>query len=188
MATGCQPAAGFRLLSRAPTCAGPLCALRWARHRSADRRAQKTVHHPALQAQLFAPRMQRRPADFRVQDGPLRTDKGAMDCTSFPPLSDADHLLLAPHVLRALEAGRLPMHAADYREITTWASRTLKQRDTEVLRYLCATDRGPLRDVVENMLHERGVAAWSADNEALLRAAPVWHALRSRLCAPAPGG
>ena len=75
----------------------------------------------------------------------------------------------------------MPMHASDYREITTWASRTLKQRNTDVLRYLCSSDDGPLQEIVENMLHERGVQPWAADDAARLRAEPVWRALRSRL-------
>jgi hypothetical protein len=94
-----------------------------------------------------------------------------------------DRMLLAGHVLQALECGSMRMHASDYREIAAWAGAELGTLDTEHLRSLSLRVPGPIQDIVQGLLHERGDAVWVPDACALYLADAVWRALRADMCA-----
>jgi hypothetical protein len=102
--------------------------------------------------------------------------KQAVDCRYFrmnpksaPRVKGVDAFLLAGTMLGALERGRVPMHAMDYREMAAWVKKELMPLDTDVLKYLCREAPPPIRGIVENILHERSVqgtiGSWSAAAE-----------------------
>ncbi|HEX7499552.1 MAG TPA: hypothetical protein VF524_04520 [Polyangia bacterium] len=75
----------------------------------------------------------------------------------------SDHLLLAGHVLRALENGRLRMHAGDYHEIAAWAAGELSRLATPELERFSRSVPGALQGIAENLLHERREPWWCGD-------------------------
>lgn len=75
----------------------------------------------------------------------------------------ADQLVLAGHLLAAVEQGRMPVHPVDYLNITSWAAAELGRLDTPVLRCFRNALPPPLQVIAENVLHERREATWCAD-------------------------
>jgi hypothetical protein len=88
-----------------------------------------------------------------------------------------DRMLLAGHVLQAIECGSMLMHAEDYLEIATWAATELEKLDIKQLRSLSLRVPGPIQDIVEGLLHERGEVVWVPDAWALHLADAVWRTL-----------
>jgi hypothetical protein len=70
------------------------------------------------------------------------------------PLS-SDQLLMASHILRALEYGGMPMHAAGYLELASWVTQELRALDLDSLIALSHEAPEGLRLIVDNVLHER---------------------------------
>jgi hypothetical protein len=89
-----------------------------------------------------------------------------------------DQLLLAGHVLQALESGRMCMHAADYLEISAWVTDELSLLATDALYRIHRRVPGPIQDIVENLLHARAEVAWTS---ALFAAAAEWASLLESL-------
>lgn len=71
-------------------------------------------------------------------------------------LAGLDELLLSSQVLRALEEGRLPMHARDYLDTATWLKRELAHRSSAQLRQLKTRLSAAAGPVIDAVLHERG--------------------------------
>lgn len=103
-----------------------------------------------------------------------------MGTTSHPVRCITDHIQLAGHVLQALESGRMRMHAADYQEISGWASAEFAKMDTPALWSLRDRVPGPLKAVVENLLFLRA-ERWTEIAIDQLIAATTWSALHDRL-------
>ena len=81
---------------------------------------------------------------------------------AFRPFSaGSDELLLSGHLLSALEVGRLGMHAEDYRAIAARASMLLDGFETAVLLRMRREGPRALREMAENVLHERGAFEWT---------------------------
>jgi hypothetical protein len=72
-------------------------------------------------------------------------------------------LLLAHRVLAAFESGRMPMHAAEFREISTWAFGAFGSLDAVTLRDLAQNLQGPLREIAQNVLFIHGDAEWASN-------------------------
>ena len=72
-----------------------------------------------------------------------------------PPRSSFDQMLMAGYILQALEHGGMPMHAAGYRELAGWATDELGQLDSGTLQDVRYRVPRALRDIIENLLHER---------------------------------
>ena len=108
-----------------------------------------------------------------------------MTFISNPLISDADHLSLVSRVLCALERGRMPMHPADYRDITAWAAQAIGRLDSKTLHDMRRAEVSPLRAIVENVLHERR-EPWAANVAARQCAEEAWCGLRHRLQSLAP--
>src|SRR5260221_398757 len=109
------------------------------------------------------------------------SDNGSMSNPSHSDFAQADHLLFASHVLRALENGQMRMHASDYQEIADWVSREMGHLDTEKLQALMFRVPIPTRDIVENLLHQRQERMWCYDDLARRKALIVWRSLHMRL-------
>jgi hypothetical protein len=93
----------------------------------------------------------------------------------------SDELVLAGHMLHALDCGRVPMHAADYHDIAGWASAEFSLMDTAMLRVLRHLVPEVMRPLVENHLHRRRVCDWSTDPGVQAVADRVWESLRGKL-------
>jgi len=76
----------------------------------------------------------------------------------------ADQLVLAGHLLAAVEQGRMPVHPVDYLNITSWAAAELGRLDTPVLRCFRNALPPSLQVIAENVLHERREATWCIDS------------------------
>jgi hypothetical protein len=72
-------------------------------------------------------------------------------------------LLLAHHVLAALESGRMPMHADEFRAISQWALNAFESLDAVTLRDLAQNLRGPLKEIAQNVLYFHGDAEWATN-------------------------
>ena len=108
-----------------------------------------------------------------------------MRSQSTPQLT-SDQMLMASHILQALEFGGMPMHAAGYLELSTWACAELRGLDVDTLAALSIEAPPALRQLVANVLHERGgVGGPLAGVEGLI-AHCAWRVLLRRL-APARG-
>ena len=73
------------------------------------------------------------------------------------------------------------MHAHDYLEIAGWAALELSRLQDDQLRWLRLKVPGPLQDIVENLLQERGAAVWASDALSLHLAQAAWTALLADL-------
>ena len=65
-------------------------------------------------------------------------------------------MLMASHILQALELGGMPMHADGYLELAIWSTQELRRLDLHALQHLRHTVPPSLRGIVDNLLHERG--------------------------------
>lgn len=112
---------------------------------------------------------------------PLRRRKHCMGTPFNPFFAGSDQVLLGGHLLAALEVGRMPMHAADYREISTWMAEVFDDIDLDVLVRLQREGPSALRPIAENALCARGEPDWVVDAQARRCAERAWCGLRRRL-------
>jgi hypothetical protein len=95
----------------------------------------------------------------------------------------SDELLLAGHMLRALERGHVQMHASDYRTIASWVGLALGDLDTPALKLLHPCAPPALLCVIENLLHARHEPGWSTHSGPVTD--ETWSVLHARLTRPA---
>lgn len=73
-------------------------------------------------------------------------------------------MVMADRLLSALASGAMPMHAAGYRELAAWVTASFRSVDSSALRILREAAPPELQEIVENVLHERRVVSWAADD------------------------
>jgi hypothetical protein len=100
-----------------------------------------------------------------------------------PFFAGIDQLLLAGHVLRALEIGRLPMHPGDYQAIAAETAELLAQMDHCTLCRLHAEGPLSLRSIVDNVMFDQRAAAPKNLDAGRMQAERVWIRLCERLVA-----
>ena len=100
------------------------------------------------------------------------------------PTSDlrlvAEQMLMVENILSAFARGAMPMHAAGYQELASWAGDSFRAMESGALRTLRDAAPPELRGIVENVLHERRVVSWTVDEAVMLSALAVSLALFSR--------
>ena len=107
-----------------------------------------------------------------------------MSSADRPFFAGIDQVLLGSHVLLALESGRLPMHAGDYRKIAADVAELFVQMDIATLHRIRAQGPFSLRSIAENVVVDRHVAAVrSADTARQMHAERMWFSLLARLLA-----
>lgn len=104
-----------------------------------------------------------------------------MSIASHPVIAIADHLILAGRVLACLENGRMPMHAADYREISGSMSAEFMQLETPTLKSLWIRLPPSLQAIVENVLYLRADRDWQSPGGDHSPTESAWAALHTRL-------
>jgi hypothetical protein len=73
-----------------------------------------------------------------------------------------DQMMMAGHILAAIERGDMPMHPSGYQEIARWASAAFGAMDACALRALRDAAPAQLQGLIENVMHERRVVCWTA--------------------------
>ena len=86
-----------------------------------------------------------------------------MQPTSNPAVV-AEQMLMADSILSALSRGTMPMHPAGYRELAGWVTASFRSVESGALRTLRAVAPAELREIIENVLHERRVVSWAVDD------------------------
>jgi hypothetical protein len=86
-----------------------------------------------------------------------------MQPTSNPRLV-ADQMLMAERILGGFEDGTMPMHPAGFLELASWVTDSFRSMESSALRGLREVAPRELREIVENVLHERHVISWSFDD------------------------
>lgn len=76
----------------------------------------------------------------------------------------ADQMVMAERILSAFASGAMPMHPAVYRELAGWVAESFGSLGSSALRILREAAPPELREIVENVLHERQVVTWAADD------------------------
>ena len=99
----------------------------------------------------------------------------------------ADQMTMADRILAAFANGAMPMHPAGYHELARWATESFRSLDSASLHALRAVAPFELRELLENVLHEREVVAWAFDDAVGLSSLAECLALlrRCRRCGPA---
>lgn len=97
-------------------------------------------------------------------------------------------MLMADAILTAFASGAMPMHPAGYRELAGWVRDSFESMDSEALRTLRDAAPPELSEIVENVLHERSVISWAAEDSvglsALAECLSVLSACRRRRARP----
>jgi hypothetical protein len=83
---------------------------------------------------------------------------------SVDPRFVAEQMLAADDILSALENGAMTLHPAGYQEIAAWVHDAFDSMDSPSLRTLRDAAPPALQGIVENVLHERRVISWAADD------------------------
>jgi hypothetical protein len=73
-------------------------------------------------------------------------------------------MVMAERILNAFATGTMPMHPAAYRELAGWVSESFRALESGALRSLREAAPPELREIVENVLHERRVVSWAFDD------------------------
>jgi hypothetical protein len=93
---------------------------------------------------------------------------GAPDNQGMHPTSNprhvADQMVMADRILCAFANGAMPMHADGYRELASWVTASFCALSSDALRGLREVAPDELREIVENVLHERQVVSWAYDD------------------------
>lgn len=73
-------------------------------------------------------------------------------------------MLMADRILGGFADGTMPMHPAGFLELANWVTDSFRSMDSGALRGLRAVAPRELREIVENVLHERHVISWAFDD------------------------
>jgi hypothetical protein len=119
---------------------------------------------------------------------------GGAESTDRPPLADipamhrtpssfvrSDQMLMAGHILQAFERGGMPMHAAGYLELSSWATDELGKLDSGTLQDVRFGVPRALREIIENLLYERRESECRVNSLARVSAQSATRALLGRL-------
>ena len=98
-----------------------------------------------------------------LSSSPPLADNPGMQPTSNPRIV-ADQMMMADRILSAFAKGAMPMHPAGYHELATWVKESFRSLESGALRSLREAAPPELRDIVENVLHERQVISWAYDD------------------------
>ena len=93
----------------------------------------------------------------------------------------SDQMLMAGHILQAFERGGMPMHAAGYLELASWAADELRGLDSGTLQDVRFGVHRALQDIIENLLYERRESECCVNSLSRLSAEAAVHALLQRL-------
>jgi hypothetical protein len=80
------------------------------------------------------------------------------------PRHVADQMLMADRILSAFANGAMPMHPVGYHELACWVTASFRAMESGTLRTLREATPPELREIVENVLHERRVISWAFDD------------------------
>lgn len=94
-------------------------------------------------------------------------------------------LLLAQRLLVSFESGRMPMHAAQFKEIADWAFAAFRSLQPAALRDLARSLHGPLKEIAHNVLFIHGDAEWATNPSDNRLAENVWADLHTAMRATA---
>ena len=111
-----------------------------------------------------------------------------MNHSSYPLTTVSDYVVLAGHMLQALEEGKIPMHAGDYQKIAALVSLELGTLDEDELKLLLGRTHRSIRPFVENALSGHLATYWSAVPDASAPSGSHLHALMRRLALPLTSG
>ena len=89
-------------------------------------------------------------------------------------------MLMAESVLSAFANGAMPMLPSGYQELASWAREAFHSMDSGALRSLRDAAPSELREIIENVLHDRRVISWAADDAVGLSAWAECSALLGR--------
>lgn len=89
-------------------------------------------------------------------------------------------MLMADSILTAIASGTMPMHAQGYLELASWARQSFDGMASSALRTLRDAAPKELQGIVENVLHDRRVISWAADEAVGLSALAECLALLGR--------
>lgn len=92
-----------------------------------------------------------------------------------------DEIMLAGHLLAAMESGRVPMHADDYLQIARWVSGELDRLASFELARFRLRLPGALQDIAENLLHQRAVLTPPTETPACIAVSSDCQDLMQRL-------
>ncbi|WP_265655461.1 hypothetical protein [Verminephrobacter aporrectodeae] len=87
---------------------------------------------------------------------------------------------MVENILNAFASCAMPMHPAAYQELAGWARESFRPMESGALRTLRDAAPTELRVIIENVLHERRVITWSADDAVGLSAWAISLNLLSR--------
>lgn len=101
-------------------------------------------------------------------------------------IARSDQMLMAGHILQAFERGGMPMHAAGYLALASWAADELRGLDSGALQDVRFRVHGSLQGIIENLLYERRESEARVSSLARLSAEAAARALLLRLRTPQP--
>jgi hypothetical protein len=76
----------------------------------------------------------------------------------------AEQMLMVDDLLGGFASGAISMHPARYKALAAWARVSFSSSDSGALRTLRDVAPVELQGIVENVLHERRVVSWAADD------------------------
>jgi hypothetical protein len=76
----------------------------------------------------------------------------------------AEQMLMVDDLLGGFASGAISMHPARYKALAGWARVSFSSSDSGALRILRDVAPLELQGIVENVLHERRVVSWAADD------------------------
>lgn len=80
------------------------------------------------------------------------------------PVRMAEQMLMVDDILGGFASGAIPMDPASYKELAVWVRASFSSSDSEALSTLRDVAPLELRGIVENVLHDRSVVLWAADD------------------------
>ncbi|MEO8058429.1 MAG: hypothetical protein ABI671_08890 [Burkholderiales bacterium] len=76
----------------------------------------------------------------------------------------AEQMLMVDELLGGFARGAISMHPASYQALAEWVRVSFSASDSGALRQLRDVAPLELQGIVENVLHERRVVSWAADD------------------------
>ncbi|MEQ1685081.1 MAG: hypothetical protein ABL916_15645 [Burkholderiaceae bacterium] len=76
----------------------------------------------------------------------------------------AEQMLMVDDLLGGFASGAISMHPARYQALAGWVRASFSSSDSGALRALRDVAPQELQGIVENVLHERRVISWAADD------------------------
>lgn len=96
------------------------------------------------------------------------------------PILLADQMFVAERILTQFSSGAMPIHPSRYSELSTWVTESFRSLDSSSLRKLRNVAPFELQEIIENVLHERRVVSWAANDLVGLSSLTEWLSLLRR--------